>query len=84
MLPMYYKDADAALICFDLTNPKSFQSVYYWIEEMNNNCNNDRQNFVLALAGNKCDMEDNLKKIPYSQASEIASLNNMIYNETSA
>ena len=72
MLPMYYRDADAALICFDLTNPKSIQSVYYWVEEMNKNCNNDRQNFVLALAGNKCDMEDNLKKIPYSQASEIA------------
>jgi GTPase SAR1 family protein len=42
MLPMYYRDADAALICFDLTNPKSFQSVYYWVEEMNKNCNNDR------------------------------------------
>jgi GTPase SAR1 family protein len=42
MLPMYYRDADAALICFDLTNPKSIQSVYYWVEEMNKNCNNDR------------------------------------------
>ena len=40
---------------------------------MNNNCNNDRSNFVSALAGNKSDLDDNLKKITYSQASETAS-----------
>ena len=51
---------------------------------MNNNCNNDRHNFVLALAGNKSDLDDNLKKITYSQASEIASQHNMIFHETSA
>ena len=84
MLPMYYRDADAAIVCFDLCSPKTFQSVYYWIDEMNNNCNNDRRNFVLALAGNKSDLDDNLKKITYSQASETASQNNMIFHETSA
>ena len=51
---------------------------------MNNNCNNDRSNFVLGLVGNKSDLEDNLKKITYSQASETASQNNMIFYETSA
>lgn len=72
MLSMYYRDADGALICFDLSNPKSFQSVYYWIEEMNNNCNNDRSNFVLGLAGNKCDLEESLKKINYQTANDTA------------
>lgn len=84
MLSMYYRDADAALICFDLTNPKSLQSVYYWIDEMNNNCNNDRSNFVLALAGNKCDLDESLKKITYTTANEVAESNQMIYHETSA
>ena len=51
---------------------------------MNNNCNNDRNNFVLSLAGNKSDLDDNLKKITYSQASEIATQHNMIFYETSA
>jgi len=72
MLSLYYRDADAALICFDLSNPKSLQSVFYWVEEMNNNCNNDRTNFVLALAGNKCDLDDSMKKITYGTATEVA------------
>jgi len=81
---MYYRDADAALICFDLSNPKSLESVYYWIDEMSNNCNNERQNIVLALAGNKCDLDDTLKKITYITANEVAEKNQMIYYETSA
>ena len=84
MLSLYYRDADAALICFDLSNPKSLQSVFYWVEEMNNNCNNDRSNFVLALAGNKCDLDDSMKKITYGTAMEVAEQHNMIYHETSA
>ena len=51
---------------------------------MNNNCNNDRSNFVLALAGNKCDLDDSLKKITYTTAIEVAEQHNMIYHETSA
>ena len=81
---MYYRDADAALICFDLSNPKSFQSVYYWVDEMNNNCNNDRSKFQLGMIGNKCDLEESLKKITYASADEVAQQNNMIYYETSA
>ena len=55
---MYYRDADAALICFDVSSETTFKSVYYWIGEMEKNCNNDRSNFVLAMAGNKCDIDD--------------------------
>ena len=84
MVQMYYRDADAAIICFDVSNPKSFQSVFYWINEMNNNCNNDRSNFVLAMAGNKSDLDESQKKITFAQASEVAQENQMIYGETSA
>ncbi len=44
---------------------------------MNNNCNNDRSNFVLALAGNKyynfnkCDLDEAQKKISYTAAMEV-------------
>ena len=83
-MSLYYRDADAALICFDLSNAKSFDSVAYWVGEMEKNCNNERINFVLALAGNKCDIDDSKKKIPVSMATEIAKEQNMIYYETSA
>ena len=60
-MSLYYRDADAALICFDLSNAKTFESVEYWIGEMEKNCNNDRTNFVLAMAGNKCDIDEEKK-----------------------
>ena len=84
MLSMYYRDADAALICFDIGNAKTFKSVFYWIGEMEKNCNNERSNIVMAMAGNKCDIDDNLKQVPLSTANELAKENNMIYYETSA
>jgi len=58
MLGMYYKGADAALICFDIGDSKTFESVHYWINEMDKNCEHSRENIVMALAGNKCDMDD--------------------------
>ena len=61
MMRLYYRDAEAALICFDLGHAKSFDAVNYWVGEMEKNCNNERQNFVLAMAGNKCDIEDSKK-----------------------
>ena len=51
---------------------------------MNNNCNNERSNIVLALAGNKCDLDEALKKITYTTANEVAEQHQMIYYETSA
>ena len=58
MLSMYYKGADAALICFDCGDVKTFKSVHYWIGEMDKNCNLQRENIVMAMAGNKCDIDD--------------------------
>ena len=55
MVSLYYRDASAAIICYDLTEDKSFTSVHFWINEMINN--NDREEFVMALAGNKCDID---------------------------
>ena len=55
MVSLYYKDAAAAIICYDITEDKSFTSVHFWINEMINN--NDREEFIMALAGNKCDSD---------------------------
>ena len=32
MIKLYYKDAAAAIICYDLAEEKTFNSVYYWIQ----------------------------------------------------
>jgi len=57
MISLYYKDAAAAIICYDLGEEKSFNSTHYWINEMMNNNTNDDENFVMALAGNKSDLD---------------------------
>ena len=55
LVSMYYRDAIAAVICYDLTNDRTFQSVNYWTNEMQQK--NNVGDFVLAIAGNKCDMD---------------------------
>ena len=53
LVSMYYRDAIASIICFDLTNDHSFKSVSYWTKEMQEK--NNVQDYIVALAGNKCD-----------------------------
>ena len=40
MTSLYFRDADAALLCYDISEDKSFKSVDYWREQMEANCNN--------------------------------------------
>jgi small GTP-binding protein len=65
MISLYYKDAVAAIICYDLAEEKSFNSVHYWVNEMMNNNTNESENFVMALAGNKSDIDPACKKISF-------------------
>jgi small GTP-binding protein len=84
MIKLYYKDAAAAIICYDVSEEKTFSSVYYWINQMIENSSNEGGNFVMALAGNKCDLDPSLVKIPLETAADLAKKHNMILAETSA
>ena len=53
MVSLYYRDASAAIICYDVTDERSFESVHYWIQEMKKNINKSK--FVIAIAANKID-----------------------------
>ena len=54
-MSLYYRDADVALVCFDLSSAKTFESVDYWVKEIDKNCKSER---IIAMAGNKSDMEE--------------------------
>jgi GTPase SAR1 family protein len=84
MIKLYYKDAAAAIICYDVSEEKTYNSVYYWINQLKDNTNSDGGNFVMALAGNKCDLDPAQIKIPLETASTLAKEHNMILAETSA
>ncbi|TNV75848.1 hypothetical protein FGO68_gene6676 [Halteria grandinella] len=82
MVSLYYRDAAAAIICYDITDEKSFQSVHFWVNEMINN--NDKDDFVMVLAGNKCDIETSKRVVTTQMAADLSQKHQMILSETSA
>ena len=51
---LFYQEADAVLICYDITNRKSFESVREWLVEIENHTKED---IIKYLIGNFADME---------------------------
>ena len=82
MTNLYYRDAQVAILTYDVTNADSFQDLNYWLEQLNDKVNSD--NMLLFLAGNKCDVDNSMKRIQTNQAREFAEKNNMFFFETSA
>jgi small GTP-binding protein len=58
---LYYKDASAAILTYDITNEKSLDGLNYWIDELKNKCNTEKM--VICLVGNKCDVENSERKV---------------------
>lgn len=84
MINLYYRDAVGAIICFDLTDERSFESVQYWVNQMLDNTSFNEGGFVMALAGNKCDCPPDQQRIPASLSLEMADKYKMIFKEVSA
>ncbi|KDO33143.1 hypothetical protein SPRG_01955 [Saprolegnia parasitica CBS 223.65] len=53
MASMYYRNAKAAILVFDVTKQDTFDKVKEWLSELRKHVDND---IVLALVGNKCDL----------------------------
>ena len=82
MTNLYYRDAQVAIITYDITNESTFSSIDFWIQELKYKVEND--NMILCLVGNKCDVNSNERKIQTSKGKSYAQENNMIFYETSA
>jgi Ras-related protein Rab-21 len=54
--PIYYRDADGALLVYDITDAESFNKVKQWVKELRKMLGND---ICVAIAGNKIDLEKN-------------------------
>lgn len=80
LAPMYYRNASAAFIIFDITNYETFNSAKKWIKELNNISNNAT---LIYLIGNKCDLEHK-REVQYYDALTFSNKNKFTYYETSA
>ncbi len=78
---MYYRNAAAAIVCFDITNEDSFTKMKDWVEELKQNVSPEQ--LVLAIACNKADLESQ-RVISRSRAEQFAQRVNAILYETSA
>ncbi len=59
---MYYRNANAAIVVYDITNPYSFEKAQKWyykfwfrVSELKEKA---PQNIILAICGNKIDLEE--------------------------
>ena len=82
MTNLYYRDAQVAILTYDITNESSFSSIEFWIQELKYKVENE--NMILCLVGNKCDVNSNERKITTQKGKNFAQDNNMIFFEASA
>ena len=79
---MFYKGADGIFVGFSLLDPKTLESINYWIEQINENCSKEYP-ISLVLFGNKCDDKENIK-VKKEEIDAIKNKYDLTYFETSA
>ena len=82
MTNLYYRDAQVAILTYDVTNEQSLESLNYWLSELSDKV--DQENMLLCLAGNKNDVDSSEKKVSTAKGKQFAEEHNMIFYETSA
>ena len=80
LTPMYYRNARAAIVVYDITNGSSFVRGQMWVRDLQHQARND---VIIALIGNKSDLEDD-RVIEYDEAEMYAKEKNILFLETSA
>jgi Ras-related protein Rab-22 len=80
LAPMYYKGAAAAIVVYDITKRKTYDTLKDWIAELRAQ---GPQDIVLAIAGNKSDLEQE-RQVSREEAEEYARSINATFMETSA
>lgn len=89
LAPMYYRNAQAALVVYDITKPASFIKARHWVKELHEQASKD---ITIALVGNKYDLvegeneddEGSLRKVSESEGRALAEEEGLLFFETSA
>lgn len=87
LAPMYYRNANCAVVVYDITAPASLDKAKAWVKELQRQAND---NIVIALAGNKLDLANDTtsgsskRAIETSDAEAYAREAGLLFFETSA
>ena len=55
---MYFKDIQAALVVYDITDHRTFKKAKTWVEELDQVGNRDNSEFLKYVVGNKSDRSE--------------------------
>ncbi|KAG9280377.1 ras-related protein Rab-19 [Astyanax mexicanus] len=64
----YYRSAHGAMIAYDITRRATFESISHWINEVEQY---GAANVLLAVIGNKCDLESE-RQVQFNEACSLA------------
>ncbi|KAJ3032484.1 hypothetical protein HDV00_007449 [Rhizophlyctis rosea] len=81
LAPMYYRNAQAAIVAYDITKPASLDKAKSWVKELQRQAN---PNIVIALVGNKLDLAATARGVPTEEAQAYASEAGLLFMEASA
>ncbi|NXO32887.1 RAB17 protein, partial [Cisticola juncidis] len=78
---LYYRDAHAALLVYDIANKKTLSRAKLWLEELEKRFLPNE--IVIALVGNKTDL-DAEREVSTEEGEEFARTKGLLFMETSA
>ncbi|PNY18816.1 MICOS complex subunit MIC60 [Tolypocladium capitatum] len=84
LAPMYYRNANCAVVVYDITQSSSLDKAKAWVKELQRQAN---ENIIIALAGNKLDLvteQPDKRAIPTADAEAYAREAGLLFFETSA
>lgn len=77
----YYRGAMGILLVYDVTDEASFNNIRNWMKNIEQHASD---NVVKVLVGNKSDMDESKRAVPYSRGQALADEFKMQFFETSA
>ncbi|KAI8575668.1 hypothetical protein K450DRAFT_260601 [Umbelopsis ramanniana AG] len=80
LAPMYYRNANCAVVVYDITQSASLEKAKAWVNELQRQAD---PNIVIALAGNKSDL-DSRRAVETETAQAYADEAGLLFFETSA
>ncbi|WP_457558924.1 GTP-binding protein [Candidatus Harpocratesius sp.] len=74
---MYYRDARAAILCYDVSNRRTFENLPKWMQELDDNCGK----IPTLLVGNKIDLG---REVSRQEGLDFAMKHGFLFMECSA
>jgi len=80
LAPMYYRNANCAVVVYDITQASSLEKARNWIRELQRQAD---PSIVIALCGNKADLATR-RQVTQEEAQRYAEEEGLMWSETSA